>query len=208
MSKLSLISLQAFPLSFLFPTQLLLAMKSQPEETFSSLDPANKTTPHPFEASTHSSFSSISLGLLPFPLQQQATLTSHSGTHVHPHSSLLLCSGPPLALPIQPNWAPVLPLLEVAGMDRLVKVHVPFSLSELSLKGKRKTWGLVSLTPLFSLMNPNVSPDPIVSPFHDIYMIPTICFLRSAGEIGSWLEHMQMKSTKLTQHTEGLRYPV
>ena len=39
---------------------------------------------------------------------------------------------PPSPLPGTADTASVLPLREVAGVDGLVRVHVPFSLSELS----------------------------------------------------------------------------
>lgn len=72
--------------------------------------------------------------------------TSHPSPapNVYPISSLQsschlfpLCSGTPLPPPTQFNPAPVFPLQKVAMVDSWIRVHVAFSLSDLSQKGKR-----------------------------------------------------------------------
>lgn len=55
-----------------------------------------------------------------------------------------------LSFPTQPNPVLVLPLQEVVGVDSLVKVHVPFPLSELSQIETTTKRGLILLIPLLS----------------------------------------------------------
>lgn len=57
-----------------------------------------------------------------------------------------------------PNPAPVLPLQEVVRVDSLVKVHVPFLLSEISQIETTTNRGLIPLTPLLQLKNFNTFP--------------------------------------------------
>lgn len=78
---------------------------------------------------------------------------------------------PPSPLPGPPDQALVLPLREVTGVDSLVRVHVPFSLSELPQIGKRLgsyTSNSSAFIKEFKFITQSYS---LI--FHDIHMILT-----------------------------------
>lgn len=98
--------------------------------------------------------------------------------------------GPPLSPSSHHNSVLVLPLWEVAIVDDLFKVHVPFSLSELS-----------QIEKVLSLKNFNIYQILQSHLPRYIYKVLTSYFLKNTAKFGTRPEHMQTKSTKLTQQT-------
>lgn len=77
-------------------------------------------------------------------------------------------------------------------MDGLVKLHVPFSLSELSQK--RKNRGPIPLTPLLSLKDSSVLPSPVVSP-RDHPMVGWM--------VSCWSKHVKERFVKVDAGMKG-----
>ena len=173
------------------PTQLLLAMKppQPPQDDMITLDPANEPPPFrrrpvstlpktqtaasvsPFHQDTPEPTSSTSPD--PFPLPVPAA--GHSN-----HPALALTFTPPITYskaiakplspsPGKPNPVSVLPQREVAGVDSLVRVHVPFSLSELSQTESR----LGSYTSNSSAFIKEYVTQSYSLTFHDVHMVLT-----------------------------------
>lgn len=159
------------------PTQLLLARKSEQDDPSTTFDPANEPSPRRTKPSAPPLVLAPPISLPP------SSVTSHPSQHSlapsfsspptvpsPPTTRSRSTKGPP-PLPPQPKPAPVLPLREVAGVDGLVKVHVPFSLTELSQIDKRL--GSYSANPSTFIKEFQYITQSYNLTFHDVYMILT-----------------------------------
>lgn len=121
-----------------------------------------------------------------------------------PSPATALCSamGSLLPSPTRPKLTSVLPLWEVAGMDGLVRVHVAFSLTELSQIEKKYWDPILPIFPL-SLKNSSTLPNLVTLPSMTfIWFLSTTFSQRSTGESRIRLVPMQTKSTKLMTSTQ------
>lgn len=100
-------------------------MRSELEEPPTTLDPANEP---PLFQPHHTTAPSAPLASAFSPVTGHSNRPTLSPAVAHSHTAM----GPHPFLSSHSNPATLLPLQEAPGGDGLVKVHVPFSLSELS----------------------------------------------------------------------------
>ena len=135
-------------------------------QTAASVSPSHQDTPEPATSSSPG-LSSSSL-----PAAGHSKCTTLAPTFTPPITRSKATGKPPSPFPPRiPDPAMVLPLREVAGIDSLVRVHVPFSLSELSQIERRL--GSYTSNSFAFIKEFQFSSPPCSLTFHEIHMILT-----------------------------------
>ena len=139
-------------------------MKKTPDDT-TALDPANE--PPPLRRKTQTT---VSTPPQPVPARGHSALAP-SFTPPITRSKAMAKLPPDSSSPETPGPASVLPLREVAGVDGLVRFHVPFSLNELSQIESRL--GSYTSNPSAFIKEFQYITQSYSLTFHDVHMILT-----------------------------------